>query len=415
MASVGVEERAGLGVEIFVARQPILDCREEVVAYELLFRSDAEENFFSCRDGDEASLRLVNNSLFAIGLDSLTAGRKAFINLTPDLLLQELATVLPPEKVVIEIIETVKPDERVVAACRDLKQAGYLLALDDFQWRPELEPLVALADFVKVDFLATEGEERGSLVERLAPRGIQMVAEKVETQSDFKEAKRLGYSYFQGYFFCRPEIVSGTDIPSSRLNNLRILQEIGRPTIDIERLSFLVKREMSFTTKLLRFINSYSVGLRRPVKSIEHAILLLGEQRFKKWASVVAFAGMCGKDKPQELLILSLVRAQFCELLGRLADPNESELDLFLTGMLSAADAVLDLPLADVLSQISVSPSVQAALLEHEGRLGALCELILAIERGDWQEVSSLVRKIPVDEADVGRIYQQSVAWAAPI
>jgi c-di-GMP-related signal transduction protein len=200
-------------MKVFVARQPIFDARQRVVAYELLFRS-GPENFFPNIDGDVASSRVINDSLMTFGLSSLVGSRKVYINVTRKILCEELYAVLPVRRTVVELLETIEPDEQTISACRDLKRAGYELALDDYVDRPEMDPLVALADVIKVDFLATSAAARRALRDRLTRRRPALLAEKVENAAMFREARDQGYSYFQGYFFQRPEIVSRQDIPT---------------------------------------------------------------------------------------------------------------------------------------------------------------------------------------------------------
>src|SRR6266516_4382848 len=288
-------------MEVFVARQPIFDRLRNVFGYELLFRSGLE-NVFRHDDPDQATLKVINHSLFLFGLQELTAGTKAFINFTRDTLLSECATLLPKESVVVEVLETVEPDDDVVAACRSLKQAGYLLALDDFTMQSEANPLVGLADLIKVDFSLTNADERRYLVQTYTPRNIVLLAEKVESQEDFDQARAMGYSYFQGYFFSKPAIISGNDVPGFKLTYIQLLNEINKPEVDFKAVEDLIKREVSLSYKLLRYINSVAFSLRHRINSVGQALLLLGQSGIKRWGYIIVLADM-GVSRPIELVI----------------------------------------------------------------------------------------------------------------
>lgn len=397
----------------FVARQPILDVAQKTVAYELLFRSGTE-NFFSHHDGEEASSQLIHSSMLDFGLTRLTGGKKAFINVTRGLLLGDTITALPADEVVIEILETVTPDDEVVQACRKLKRLGYELALDDFVSHPELEPFVALADIVKIDFLLTQGTERERISEALHSRSIRLLAEKVEDHAEFLDAQRLGYSYFQGYFFCRPEITTTRAIPGSKLKYLEFLREVNRAELDLDCLTDIIKSEVSLSFKLLRYINSWAVAVPYEVKSIKQGLMLLGSGRLQKWGSLIAAACMC-KDKPTELLLLCLVRARFDELIGPTVAGDSHESEFFLTGMLSGVDALLDRPLADVLDEVSVSDAVKGALLGRRSPLRPVHQLAVACEQGDWEQVSGLAARMKIPEKRVSDAYRQASNWADEI
>ena len=404
---------APAGVDRFVARQPILDTGKRTVAYELLFRSGTD-NFFSFADGDQASSDLIHSSLLDFGLDRLTGGKKAFINVTRGILLQGLIAAVPARGVVLEILETVTPDNDVIAACSHLKQLGYELALDDFVAHPDIEPLVDLADIIKIDFLTTTGEQRERISKHLRSRSIQLLAEKVETEDEFLDAQRLGYTWFQGYFFCRPEVLTTKSIPGSKLNHLKFLRDLNRPDLDVDSLTATIKRDVSLSIKLLRYINSWVVALPYQVTSIKRAILLLGHEQLRRWGSLVAIATMC-RDKPAELLVLCLVRARFCELVGPVAGLGHAQSELFLTGLLSGVEALVGRPLPELLAEIAVADQVKAALLGRPSPLAPVYRLALAYEKADWEAVSALLRELNVPEGQVADSYQRSIAWSSEV
>lgn len=396
----------------FIARQPIFDQHAKVYGYELLFRSGCE-NFFSHPDGDAASKMVIDN-FFLLGLETLTAGRRAFINCTRDILVRDFVSLLPRQRVVLEVLETVDADAEVVSALTRLKQDGYSIALDDYVDASRQKPLVDLAEFVKVDFALTRDKDRGLLASQLARPGLSLLAEKVETQEEFNQARDMGYDYAQGYFFAKPEIVAGRDVPGFKLNYLRILQEINRPDVELSRVEAIIKQEASLCFKLLRYLNSVLFGFREEVKSIRHALALLGERELRKWASLVAVAAMA-EDKPQELVVNSLVRARFAELLAPATGLNSRATDLFLMGLLSLMDAILDQPMTAVLENLPVAEDIKSALVSWQGPFARIYEIILAQETANWADLNDLAAELRLGESQATNRYLESVEWARSI
>ena len=400
-------------MQVFVARQPIFDKRQAVFAYELLFRSSLD-NYFNYSDADRASSNVIASSFLGIGIEELTGGKKGFINFTPALLTNEYATLFPRELLVVEILENIEPNPEIIAACQDLKAAGYSLALDDFVYDAKFEPLIALADIIKVDFMSTTGNTRQELVERFKPRGIALLAEKVETKEEFNQAIALGYSYFQGYFFAKPVIVSGQDIPASKLTFIQILQEISHAQLDWDNIEAIIKREVSLSYKLLKYINSAWFGLRRRVESIRQALVLLGEQNLRKWIALVALSSI-GTDKPMELVVSSIVRARLCELMSEQLRLRDRADDLFLLGLFSRIDVLTDRPMEVVLNELPIANDIKEALLGKANTLYRVCELIFAYERGDWDGFSMAAKALNLNEAAFPQLYTSSVTWANQI
>jgi c-di-GMP-related signal transduction protein len=393
----------------FLARQPILDSRQNLKAYELLFRSGLE-NQFDAADGDQATSRVIAGSFLVFGLDEMLGPARAFINFTRKLLVEDYAAVLPSKRVVIEILEDVRPDEEVIKACRRLKDRGFTLALDDFVFLPEYQPLLEVADIVKVDFLASQPEERAALARMFLPAGITMLAEKVETKKQFREALDLGYQLFQGYFFCKPEIVSRRDVPSVKFTYLNLLRELNQPDVELPHLAEVVSRDMGVSYKVLRYINSAAFMVRNEVSTIRQALNLLGLNEMRKWASLMALAGM-GGDQPVELLAASAVRAKAAETAAALAHPPLPGNEAFLTGLFSMLDTVFGRPLAEILDEITLGREVKDALLGRENGFRHLLELVIAMDRGDWPGVSRLAPRLGIDEALLPEVYTKAVVW----
>ena len=396
----------------FLARQPIFNSDRVVYGYELLFR-DSLENFFLHTQGDVASAAVAEN-FFLFGMEHLTQGRRAFINCTRDFLVRDYPALLSKDHVVIEILETIQPDEQVVEACRRFKTAGYLIALDDFLDTPEWQPLISLADFIKVDVLATTPEEQRRLAKEFSRTNTRLLAEKVETYEIFQRAMDWGYAYFQGYFFSRPQILTHHDVPAYKLNYLRVLQAVNRAAIDLDEVAERIKVEASLSYRLLRYLNSAAFFLVSDVRSIPHALRLLGEREVRKWISLVAIACM-GEDKPQELIVLSLTRARFCELLASSARMEESADALFLLGLLSSIDAILDMTMEDVLKEIVIHEEIRGALLGKDNPLRQIFDVTMMYETGSWDRLDEAAARLGIPEDAIPGMFIQSVDWAKRI
>jgi c-di-GMP-related signal transduction protein len=396
----------------YLARQPILDRKREVFAYELLFR-DGIHN--SCRtSGLEFASTSTMDTSFLIGMEKITEGRRIFINCPRDFLLQGYVSLFPPDRVVAEILESIQPDEEVIEACLHLKQEGYLIALDDFVDTPEWAPLVELADFIKVDFRLTGIQEQEALAARYTGKGIRMLAEKVETMEEFSAGLAMGYSLFQGYFFCRPEMMQHQEMPAFKLAYLELLQAATAPEFDMKLLAVKIKHEASLTFRLLRYLNSAGFAMRTEIRSIPHALSLLGERELRKWIAVVS-VGVMADGKPSELMTVPLVRGRFCELLAPLAGLDDQSNDLFLMGLLSVMDAILDQPLKAILAELPVRQEIKKALLLHKGVYRELLDITIAHERADWEKITMLGTNLGIGEGQIPALYVSAVDWASAL
>ena len=393
--------------ERFIARQPIFNTKTEVVAYELLFRSDLD-NYCKAADLAQASSSVISDSVLLFDLDRLTDGKGAFVNLAREGLLGEHARLLPSNLATIEILETVEPDEAIIEACRQLKASGYRLALDDFTDSPAMQPLVDLADIIKVDLLATPRTQLPALIARLSRPGLRFLAEKVETREEFEHAVKLGFTMFQGYFFAKPVIVSGKAVPGFKGAYLELLKEINQDPFHIDRLEEILKRDVSIVYKFLRYVNSAALGLRGKVTSIRETLILLGQRNIRTLASVWALAGL-GQDRPEALLLISVTRARFCEGLAGAAGQSHRQPEAFLLGILSLIDAIMGRPMASVIDDLPVSDDVRLALVEQRGPLQPMMACALAYEQGDWDVVFELARVMGVDPSVVPQLYLDAI------
>src|ERR1700674_3871088 len=396
----------------YLARHPILNRVRELFAYELLFRNGLQ-NSCDGLDLELASTSVLDTSLL-LCFENITAGDRMFINCPRDFLLRDYVSLFPPNLVVVEILENIHPDREVIEACQRLKQAGYSIALDDFVDSPDWAPMIALADIIKVDFRLTGRTEQHAIVSRYAGKNIRMLAEKVETREEYAEAMQMGYSLFQGYFFCRPEMMQHRALPSFTLAYLELLRAATASEFDIQELASKIKHEASLTFRLLRYLNSAAFGLRSEIHSVPHALSLLGERELRKWIAVVS-VGVLADGKPDELMIVPLVRGRFCELLAPLAGMAGHANDLFMMGLLSVMDAILDRPLDSILAELPVRGEIKDALQARTGLYWQVVEVALAHERADWEKVSALASKTGMKEDQVSALYITAVDWSTAL
>ncbi len=394
----------------FVARQPILTTDEKVFGYELLFR-DGVEDFFKHSDPDAASRSTLNTAML-LGLDVLCDGHRAFMNCTRDVLLKDYITLLPSQQAVVEILETVSVDDLVIAACQRLKEAGYSIALDDFGVNDPRQPLTDFADIIKVDIRDTTLADAAAMVKRYGPWRCRMLAEKVETREEFIAARKAGFVYFQGYFFRRPETLTAHEIPANRLNYLRMLTEVSKPELDVRAIENVIKCEASLCYRLLRYLNSAAFGFSTEIHSVRHALAILGEREVRRWIRLVATLG-AGQGKSSELVLSALVRARFCELLSPKIPHGDS--DLFLMGLLSLMDTILELPMSKVLDHVPIDQETKSVLLGGASRLRSFYQLMLAQESGEWTTASELTAQLHLQESDVADCYWQAMEWARQV
>lgn len=401
-------------MDLFVGRQPILDRSLRTYGYELLFRS-SELNQCNATNADTATSAVISNTFLSVGAARILGGCKGFVNLPRRLLADELVDVLPPDTVIIEILEDVIPDEEVLRACRNLKSAGYRLALDDFVRGPGICPLIEFADFIKVDFRSTGQSERQALAADYgAERGIQMLAEKVESQAEYEEARSLGYAYFQGYFFARPQVISASEVPSTKVNQLRVLRELRHAELDFKCLEQLVRRDLSLAPKLLRYVNSAAFALNERIGSIMQALVILGEQNSRKLIALAIMAGLVS-NHPPELVWTSLTRARLCEGIARRSGIAGRESDCFLMGLFSLLDALIGRPLADLLQELGMPAEMIAAVTgvsSSPNAFSTLYSLCLACESGDMPMIEKHSRTLGLSPQTISALSVDAITWS---
>ena len=397
------------GVLRYVARQPILDRKGRVHGYELLFRNGPEALFSG--DGETATRTMLDNAVL-FGLERLAGGATAFVNCTREALTELLVDVLPSSLTVLEILENLDPDPRLVEACRALKISGFRLALDDFTWPPGIEPLVELADYIKIDFTLSGPRERRSILRRLGTKAVALVAEKVETQEEYNEARAEGFTLFQGYYFCRPILMERRKVPANRISQVEILQMLRDSSIDLNRLANAVKRDASLTYRLLRLINSPVYAVRQEVSSVRMALLAVGEETFRRVATL-AIASEMNANQPAELLRMSFVRARFCELAAPHCALDATE--QYLLGMLSLLPAMLQLPAEELAPSLPLRQPVRQALEGAEVPEGVLLRWLIRHEHGDWAACDDLARQAKLAPELLPVCYAQALLWAETV
>jgi len=397
-------------MDIFIARQPIFSRHKKLFGYELLHRGSLD-NIFSGTDGDRATSNLVVNTFLNIGLDKLVSSKWALINFTEQHLLNKTALTLPASKIIVEILEHVPPTPEIIEVCTELKEKGYTLALDDFVFAEKFEPLIDLADIIKIDFLDQSLPQIKQVKERLKERQVKFLAEKIETYAQFDAARKMGFSFFQGYFFSQPEVLKNKEIPSSKINLLSLLAEVNKKDVNLDKVEQLIIQDVSVSYKLLRYINSAYYYLQSEVTSIKHALVYLGESGTRQFVSLVATSEL-SCDKPDELLRTSIIRARLCELLAGCSDQKYDTSELFLLGLFSLLHAMLDMTMVDVLERLPLSENIKEALISRSGPFAIYLDTTIAYENGDWIKCQQLLDELNVSPKEMLSAYLDSVSWA---
>ena len=396
-------------MNVYVARQPIFNRKRKIFGYELLFR-DGLSSAFPDIDGSIATSKLLCGSFFSRGIERIVGRKKAFVNFTEEMLLEKTPTMLPKEKIMVEILEDLEPRPEVINVCRQMAKSGYKLVLDDFVYREELEPLIALSQIIKIDFRRDAIDLIEDNVKRLRPYRAKLLAEKVETHQEFQQALDMGFDYFQGYFFSKPQILKSRDISPSKIVLLQIMAEANREDFRVAELEKYIRRDVSISYKLMRYINSAYFGMIKKVSCIKQTIVLLGTKEVRRFLSLIAMAGL-SSDKPDELVRTSLIRARLCEHLGT-NDVGKDQSELFTLGLFSLIDAILDDTMENIMERLPLSEGIKSALVSGEGELWDYLNLISCYEKGDWAEVSALAAKTGLGEENASSLYIDAVEWA---
>ncbi len=391
---------------VLLARQPIYDTELGIYAYELLFRSDKNEWGHEI-GADTATSVVLFNTFSEIGIHNVVGEHRAFINFTRNLLLD------PPPfsngEIVIEVLEDVTPDAEVIDSLKRFKQQGFTIALDDFEYHESLQPLVELADIIKIDVMALSEKQIAEHVTLLKVPGTALLAEKVETQEMYNFCKELGFDYFQGYFLSRPKIMKGHKVPANKLVVMKLIADLQSPDTNPQQLHDTISKDPGLSFKLLRMINSAAYRRVNKIESLFRAIILLGEKDIRRWASLLALSQL--DDKPHSLSELTMVRAKMCELIGSHINAKQSDL-FFTVGLLSMMEAYFDAPIKELLDSMALSDEIEQALLQYQGILGFVLKTSIAYERGEWGKIDwESLTQHHLSILDVKQAYLDSLQW----
>jgi EAL and modified HD-GYP domain-containing signal transduction protein len=402
-------------MKVYTARQAILNRNNNVSAYELFFRNSTQNIFPSTVDDHEATAKLIGRTYFNKGIKPFTEGKRALINFSEESLLKRLPFFLPKDEIVIEILETVTPSDIVFKICSELYNEGYILALDDFIYKPQWKRFLTIVRIIKFDIQQTPLDTIAPLINELKNKTrIRLLAEKVETYQEYKQALALGFHLFQGFYFCKPEMQESKEIESTSMLLIMLFKEVNKPQMNHAIIIELLERDCNLMFKLLCYVNSGIFPIKGKINSVKQAITYMGESQLKALISLF-FIAVLAKDKPSELLSICASRAKFCELVINQQEPIHHE-SAFMTGMFSLIDAVLDIPIYDVTKRLSLDDHICETLLDttdtSQTNISMALRTIKYLEQGSWYlaEREALKLTIPIDE--INKYYQTAIQWA---
>jgi EAL and modified HD-GYP domain-containing signal transduction protein len=398
---------------LYVARQQILTTNGSVFAYELLYRAEADDPD-PLVTPDHAAARVLTDGVLNVGLDSLTGGRPAFVNLTRALLVGGVAKLLPPAAAVFELHADVEIDEPVVEACRELHEAGHALALGDFAIGTVRDALLPYVTYVKVDVQAASEAQLRDVATYLAGTGIRPIAENVENATLYDRAHAAGYRLFQGHYFCLPKECGAAAVPARHVAYVQLLSALHKPGLSLGDVENLIKHDVSLSYRVLRCINSAAYGLRHEVHSIRQALVLMGLAPIRRWASVWCLAGL-NVGGACELVTVALIRGRACELLAEPLVGADRASEMFLVGLCSVLDAMLGRPMAEAIAELPLSAEARAALLGSPNMPRSLLDAVIAHERGEWTEAADAADSAGVTSHAIAAAYTDALTWARDI
>lgn len=404
----GYLKKAGEFLEVYVARQPIFDRKMNVSGYELLYRRSMN-NFYEGLDDNQSTAELINNSFFAMKFHELTNGTRAFINFSEEMLLKEIPLLFPKEAIVVEILERVKINEKIINACKNLREKGYIIALDDFVFHESYLPLIEIAHIIKVEFSAVSYEKQKQLIKQYKDK-IKFLAEKVETREEYQLALNMGYDYFQGYFFSKPVMIKGKEIDSLNANLIRIINELNQEEPEFQKITEIIETDLGLSYKLLRAANSIYFGSRYEIHSIKQALVRLGIAKIKKWFYLMMLKEIQIIEN-KELIKTCLTRAKLMELLAYEIDMGNKHLEHFMTGMFSSIDVLLNRSMGEIVKELPLSTDVREALLGKDNQIRNTLNLVLDYERSNWNEIESKKYFPCLSQERLMSMYKEALKW----
>ena len=398
-------------MNFYAARQPILDKDKNLYAYELLFR-DSVDNVFPEIDGDEATSKMIEASQFNMGISGFTGSKPEFINFTLDTLAKGYPEMIAPDEVVIEILETVKPGKKLLGICKKLHDEGYTIALDDYEHQKVWLHFYPFIKIIKIDIQQSSRETINKVCDIVKDfPHIKLLAEKVETHEEYNNMCDLGFDYFQGYFFAKPEMIKTKSLSPSQIAMAELLYETSKSALDLNNITKVFERDVSLSYKLLRYANSAIFKRRNEISTIKQALVILGSGELKRFIGLM-FAVTANPNKPSELINLAMTRAKFCELIIQNSNLQLDVSIAFLTGLLSMIDAILDEEMETILEKLPLSQEIKDPLLTGKGLMAAVIKLIELIEQANWDKTNIVIEKLKLDQNKVIEDYNQALAWA---
>jgi len=371
-------------MDVFLARQPVFTSEKKVFGYELLFRLGLE-NYFPDVDGDAATSNLLSNIFFPFDFKEILGEKPGLINFTEKLILQKVPLLLPKKNFIIEVLENIEPDEEMISSLSFLKKKGFTIALDDFVYHKKFRPMIELSKIIKFDIRTTPLESLHEILHDLrSDYEILFLAEKVETYAEFEQAKEMGFDLFQGYFFSKPEVLSTKGVSSGQITKLGLINEVGKKELNLKKIEGLIKKDVSVSFRLLRFINSAYFTRRNSINTIKDAITYLGTEELKRFINIVVISDL-GANKPNELVRASIIRARMCESCGKVLNTSFSTDELFTLGLFSFMDAILDCKMESILNYIAFSEKMKQALLGQDKKFKMILSIVEVFEKGDWK------------------------------
>ena len=403
--------------KFFLGRQPILDRNQEIIGYELLFRS-AEIDYADFESHSHASSSVISLALASFGINEILGGKLGFINVHHDLLFSEMLELLPTGQTVLELLEIIRLDEAVSERCRELKEKGFLLALDDHEYDESNTDIYYIVNIIKIDILLTGMEELPKVVRQLRKFPVKLLAEKVETIEQFQICNDLGFDMFQGYFFARPVVLNRRKIDVSGMALLKLLQQLTMGA-SIEMIEMTFKENPGLSYNLLKLVNSVALGMREKIKTLRHAILLLGLNHLRRWTQLSLFAGHDARSINHPLLEMAAVRGRLMEIMlrqisSRTASDEQAEA-AFMVGILSLLDVLFETPMEEIIANLNLTDDVSSALLKREGKLGRMLLLTERLEVTDFDAVTPLLVECGVSLDQLLQSQLEAFNWRSAI
>ncbi len=400
--------------KIYMARQPIFKKNNKLYGYELLYRK-SENNFFEGTDDDQATASLLDDFFF-MEFEDMTDGKFGFVNFSRNLLLDEVPKMLSKDLLIVEILERVTIDEEILNICKDLKEAGYTLAMDDFIFsnaNPLYKDLIEIVDIIKVEYSNSNLSEQIQLINKYRGR-ISFLAERVETREDYITAQNLGYTLFQGYFFSKPVMLNAKNIGTLPGNLVAILNDLSSPEPDMNELADKFRADVELAYKLLKLVNSVYYGVSYNIKSIHHALVQIGPKEISRWINIMILKGVQNVEN-QELINTSLVRARMLSLLAKEKGEKKLEAEYFLVGLFSAIDILLNRDMQSILSKLPFDDNIKSALLGENNELKKALDIMTAFEQINYEIIDEYLYSIGLNREIFMRLYVDALKWRKTI